>query len=50
MFVILFVGPKFLGKMFSVQELDWKFIFEQKNLILNAIKKARGKLSKPKVL
>ena len=42
MIVTLFGGPKFLCKMFSLQERDWKLIFEQTNLMLNAIKKAGG--------
>ena len=38
----LFGGPKVIYKMFTVQERNLKFIFEQTNLILNAIKNAGG--------
>ena len=40
--VTLFGGPKVIYKMFTVQERNLKFIFEQTNLILNAIKNAGG--------
>ena len=37
MIVTLFGGPKFFSKMLPVRELE-KFIFEQTNLIFNAMK------------
>ena len=40
--VTLFGGPNFLCKMLPARNLDAKFLFDQTNLILNAIKKAGG--------
>ena len=42
MVVTLFGGPNLLCKMLPVRNLDAKFLFDQTNLILNAIKKAGG--------
>ena len=42
MVVTLFGGPNFLCKMLPVRNLDAKFLFDQTNLILNAIKNAGG--------
>ena len=42
MVVTLFGGPNFLCKMLPVRNLDAKFLFDQTNLILNAIKTAGG--------
>ena len=39
MVVTLFGGPNFLCKMLPVRNPDAKFLFDQTNLILNAIKK-----------
>ena len=57
--VTLFGDSRFLCKMLPVGELDSKFIFEQTNLIFNAIKNAGGNnvaiicdgnLRKPRIL
>ena len=45
MVVTLLGGPNFLCKMFPVRNLDAKFLFDQTNLILNAIKKSWWKCS-----
>ena len=44
MAITLFGGPKFLCKMLPVCNLNANFVFEQTNLLLDAIKNAGGKV------
>ena len=44
MVITLFGGPKFLCKMLPVCNLSANFVFEQTNLLLDAIKNAGGKV------